>query len=94
MGEICNPDVMLMQGMIGKQEVGIDIRLLLWFEPLLASPPIRLESKEVHHTQDTLLVDGEMDRESLVSIRRMFPQDFLDGHLELPVLVGEFGMIV
>ena len=50
-GEVCNPNVMFILGMIGKEEVGIDVTFLLWFQPFLACSAIGFQSEEVHHPQ-------------------------------------------
>ena len=94
MREVGDPNVMLILGVVRKEEVGIDVRLLLGFVPFLAPPAIGLESVEVHHPQDAFLVQLEGNGETFVPICRMLSECLLDRHLACSVTLRHLGAIV
>ena len=93
-GEVRYPNVILVLGMVRHEEVRVDIRLLLWFMPFLASPTVWLDTEVLHHSSYTFLVDLEVYSEPFVTVCRVYTEHLFNLYLEDPVFVGHLGSIV
>lgn len=86
--------MVLVLWMVHHEEVRVDVRLFLWFVPLLASSPMRFDTKVLHHASHTFLVDLEVYGESFVTVRRVLSEYLFNLNLEHPVFIGHLGAVV
>ena len=62
--EVGTPDVVLIHGICRHQEVRVDHLDIRCFVPFPASPAIRLDAEEIHHSLHLLAIHCEVDGEA------------------------------
>lgn len=88
MGEVCDPDMVRVLWLCGKQQI---LHHVFWLHrglsPLFPSPAVWLNAIELHDSAYPLLVHFQMQGKSPMSVARMLVQHFLNLTFEMPVLL-------